>query len=78
MTVNYDSLVTKVSSYDISSSVSLLEKACKFSMEAHKNQKRESGELYFGHPLAVAEILADMKLDSATIITALLHDTVED
>jgi GTP pyrophosphokinase len=78
MTVNYDSLVAKVKSYDPSSSANLLEKACKFSMEAHKNQKRQSGKPYFEHPLAVAEILADMKLDSATIITALLHDTVED
>lgn len=78
MTVNYDSLIAKVRSYDSSSSASLLEKACQFSMEAHKNQKRESGGPYFEHPLAVAGILADMKLDSTTIITALLHDTVED
>ncbi len=79
MLSHYDSLVAKVRSYDKTHpAVSLLEEACKFSIEAHKNQKRQSGEPYFNHPLAVANILADMKLDSATIITAILHDTVED
>lgn len=75
---NYQQLIEKVRSYDTSPTADLLEKACKFSIEAHKDQRRASGEPYFEHPLAVANILADMKLDSSTIITALLHDTVED
>lgn len=78
MVINYSDLITKVKLYDNSDTAGLLEKACKFSIDAHKNQKRDSGEPYFHHPLAVANILADMKLDSASIITALLHDTVED
>lgn len=52
--------------------------ASDFSMKAHGAQTRESGEPYYLHPLEVANILVDMKLDQATIITALLHDTVED
>ncbi|MEM7617361.1 MAG: bifunctional (p)ppGpp synthetase/guanosine-3',5'-bis(diphosphate) 3'-pyrophosphohydrolase [Pseudomonadota bacterium] len=51
---------------------------CNFAEKAHENQKRASGEPYFQHPLKVAEILAQMKLDLASIITGVLHDTVED
>ena len=47
-------------------------------MKAHGNQKRASGAPYFSHPLEVAAILAEMRLDDATIATALLHDTIED
>ena len=47
-------------------------------MKAHGNQKRASGESYFSHPLEVAAILTDLKLDDATIVTALLHDVIED
>ncbi len=57
---------------------SILEKAYTFSEEAHTGQLRRSGEPYIFHPLGVAAILADLKLDVASIITALLHDTVED
>ena len=49
-----------------------------YAMMAHGNQKRASGDLYFGHPLEVAAILTDMKLDEATIAAAVLHDTIED
>ena len=56
----------------------LVSEAYVFSMEAHGAQKRASGELYFTHPLEVARILSKLKLDTATIVTALLHDTVED
>ena len=47
-------------------------------LNAHKNQKRDSGDPYLIHPVAVADILSDLKLDSATIATGLLHDTIED
>ena len=53
-------------------------KAFNFSLEAHQNQKREEGVPYIIHPVAVAKILTDLKLDSATITTGLLHDTIED
>ena len=55
-----------------------LSKAYTFALNAHKNQRRDSGDPYLMHPVAVADILTDLKLDSATIATGLLHDTIED
>ena len=55
-----------------------MEKAFIFAFKAHRNQKRKTGEPYITHPVAVALILADLKVDSATIQAALLHDTIED
>ena len=66
----------KQSGLDIN--VAEVERACKIAIEAHGTQKRESGEAYYHHPLEVAAILVDMHLDTASIITGLLHDTVED
>ena len=71
-------LVERVRAYDQGADESLLNRAYVFSMQAHGSQVRESGDPYFSHPLEVASILADLKLDAATIATALLHDTVED
>ena len=71
-------LVERVRAYDQGADFSLLNRAYAFSLNAHGSQVRESGDPYFSHPLEVAEILAAMKLDAATISTALLHDTVED
>ncbi|MAI76020.1 MAG: bifunctional (p)ppGpp synthetase/guanosine-3',5'-bis(diphosphate) 3'-pyrophosphohydrolase [Pelagibacteraceae bacterium TMED65] len=71
-------LIEKVKSYDPNVEEELLNKAYVFSMRAHGSQKRASGDPYFSHPLEVAGILADHKFDSKTIITALLHDVVED
>jgi GTP diphosphokinase / guanosine-3',5'-bis(diphosphate) 3'-diphosphatase len=71
-------LVERVTKYDPEADEDLLNRAYVYAMKAHGNQKRASGEAYFNHPLEVAAILADMKLDSATIAAALLHDTVED
>jgi GTP pyrophosphokinase len=71
-------LVEKVKSYDPFVEEELLNKAYIFSMRAHGSQKRASGDPYFSHPLEVAGILAEYKFDSKTIITALLHDVVED
>ena len=71
-------LIEKVKSYDPYVQEELLNKAYVYSMKAHGSQKRASGAPYFSHPLEVAGILADYKFDSKTIITALLHDVVED
>jgi guanosine-3',5'-bis(diphosphate) 3'-pyrophosphohydrolase len=71
-------LVKKVKSYDPNADEDALNRAYVYSMKAHGAQTRESGDPYFNHPLEVADMLTDMKLDVASIITALLHDTVED
>ena len=71
-------LVEKVMAYDPEADEDALNRAYIFSMKAHGSQKRASGDPYFSHPLEVANILADLKLDYKTIIAALLHDTVED
>ena len=71
-------LVEKVKSYAPSADIDALNRAYIFAMKAHGAQTRESGDPYFSHPLEVAGILCDMHLDISTIITALLHDTVED
>lgn len=71
-------LLDRVRTYNSTEDLSLIEKAYHFSEQAHTGQVRRSGEPYIFHPLGVAGILADLKLDSASIITGLLHDTVED
>ena len=71
-------LIERVRAYDPSADEAMLKRAYAFSMKAHGSQLRRSGDPYFAHPVEVAGILADMKLDAATIATALLHDTVED
>ena len=71
-------LLEKIQSYDPRAQTALVGGAYDYAQEKHEGQMRSSGEPYFSHPVAVAEILADMHLDSATIATALLHDTVED
>ena len=76
--INSEQLLSKIQSYNKFSSNGPLSKAFNFAIEAHKNQKRVSGVPYVVHPVAVADILAELKLDSATIITGLLHDTIED
>jgi GTP pyrophosphokinase len=73
-----DKLIEKVLSYNPKADVEVIKKAYIFSREAHCSQKRLEGSPYIHHPLAVADILADMKLDTATIAAGLLHDTVED
>jgi GTP diphosphokinase / guanosine-3',5'-bis(diphosphate) 3'-diphosphatase len=71
-------LVERVKAYDPAADEDALNRAYVFSMKAHGSQLRASGDPYFSHPVEVAGILAGMKLDSASIITGLLHDTVED
>ena len=67
-----------ISLQNITYNKKLLEKAYYFSLNRHNNQYRESGEPFASHPYAVANILIELKLDHQSIITALLHDTVED
>jgi RelA/SpoT family (p)ppGpp synthetase len=71
-------LVEKVRSYDPDADEALINRAYVFSMKAHGSQKRASGDPYFSHPIEVAGILTDLKLDDQTIATAILHDTIED
>jgi guanosine-3',5'-bis(diphosphate) 3'-pyrophosphohydrolase len=71
-------LVERVKRYNPSADEALLNRAYVYAMMAHGNQKRASGDLFFGHPLEVAAILTDLKLDEATIAAAVLHDTIED
>ncbi len=71
-------LVENVKAYDIRADEEALNRAYVFAMKAHGNQTRASGDPYFSHPLEVAGILTKYKLDSTSIITALLHDTIED
>ncbi|MFD0987357.1 RelA/SpoT family protein [Methyloligella solikamskensis] len=71
-------LVERVLSYEPHADEALLNRAYVYAMRAHGNQRRASGDPFFSHPLEVAAILADMRLDDATIATALLHDTLED
>jgi GTP pyrophosphokinase/guanosine-3',5'-bis(diphosphate) 3'-pyrophosphohydrolase len=76
--LNSEELINKVKSYNKFLNPDKLNKAYNFAIKAHKNQKRDSGDPYFNHPIAVADILTELKLDSATITTGLLHDTIED
>ena len=78
MKVTASTLYKKISKYDSFVSRDVIQKAFNISKNAHAKQYRSSGEEYFTHPLAVADLLIGMKLDSSTIITALLHDVVED
>ena len=71
-------LIKKVKNYNKFLNPETLSKAYTFALNAHKDQKRDSGDPYLMHPVAVASILTDLKLDSATIATGLLHDTIED
>ena len=71
-------LVDRVRRYNPNANEDLLNRAYVYAMRAHGAQKRASGDPYFTHPLEVAAILTEMKLDDATIVAAVLHDTIED
>ena len=73
-----EELINKVKSYNKFLNPQTLTKAYDFALKAHKTQRRDEGVPYIVHPIAVANILSDLKLDSATIATGLLHDTIED
>ena len=74
----YLELIEKIKTYHPSSDFSMIEKAYKLAVEAHKNQKRKSGEPYIIHPLKVAYILAELELDMESIVAGILHDIIED
>ncbi|MBD1150326.1 bifunctional (p)ppGpp synthetase/guanosine-3',5'-bis(diphosphate) 3'-pyrophosphohydrolase [Pelagibacterales bacterium SAG-MED29] len=76
--INNSELINKIKSYNKFLNSESLNKAYNFALDAHQNQKREEGVPYIIHPVAVASILTELKLDSATITTGLLHDTIED
>ncbi len=71
-------LVERVRKYNPDVDEDLLNRAYVYAMRAHGSQKRASGDPYFSHPLEVAAILTDLKLDDSTIVAAVLHDTIED
>ncbi|WP_336958057.1 bifunctional (p)ppGpp synthetase/guanosine-3',5'-bis(diphosphate) 3'-pyrophosphohydrolase [Sphingobium aquiterrae] len=71
-------LVERVKSYDPDADEAMINRAYVFSVQKHGSQKRASGDPYFSHPIEVAGILTDLYLDDQTIVTALLHDTIED
>ena len=73
-----EELITKVKSYNKFLNPETLTKAYNFALKAHEKQRRDEGSPYIIHPVAVANILTELKLDSATIATGLLHDTIED
>jgi RelA/SpoT family (p)ppGpp synthetase len=76
--LNSNDLINKVKIYNKFLNPERLDKAFNFAVKAHQNQKRASGDPYSVHPIEVANILTELKLDSATITTGLLHDTIED
>ncbi len=76
--LNNNELINQIKSYNRFLNSDTLNKAYNFAVEAHQNQKRDEGVPYIIHPVAVAKILTELKLDSATITTGLLHDTIED
>ena len=71
-------LVERVKEYDPDADEAMLNRAYVYTVQKHGTQKRASGDPYFSHPVEVAGLMTDLKLDQATVMTALLHDTVED
>ena len=76
--ISDEDLIALVRNYNPKTNVERIERAYEFGQQMHEGQFRHSGEPYFSHPVAVAAILTEQRLDDATIITALLHDTIED
>src|SRR4030067_979120 len=75
--IRCEEIIEKVNSYIKTGDEFIIRKAYVFAAKAHRNQQRLSGEPYLSHPLEVASILADLKLDIPTIATGILHDTIE-
>ena len=78
MQLDHKKIVEKYKSYNIVVDEAKIKKAIEFAVKYHGMQQRESGAPYYSHPLEVAEIIAEMRLDTDSIVTAILHDTIED
>ena len=76
--IDVEDLIALVRNYNPRCNADLIRKAYAYGLKMHEGQMRKSGEPYFTHPVAVAAILTEQRLDDATIVTALLHDTIED
>ena len=76
--VLYQELIDTIKTYHPSTDFTMIDKAYKVAYEAHKEQRRKSGEPYIIHPLCVSIILAELELDKETIVAGLLHDVIED
>src|SRR3954466_15558222 len=76
--IRLNDILTRVASYHPDPDLDVIKKAYVYSAKVHQGQLRKSGEPYLVHPLEVAGVLADLKLDEASIVTGLLHDTIED
>ena len=76
--IGISQLIAKLEAYLPAQEIERVEEAYEFAHEAHKGQRRRSGEPYITHPVAVAGLLADLRLDSQTLIAAILHDVMED
>ena len=76
--LSFDTLADKIRAFNPDADTALLRQAYDFSVSAHAGQKRQSGEPYVTHPLEVASLVADMRLDDVAIAAGLLHDVVED
>ncbi len=76
--IRFDNILEKVTSFYTEHEITLLKKAYVFAAQAHKGQVRRSGEPYLSHPLEVASMLADMKMDATTLVAGILHDVLED
>ena len=76
--MDHQEVIDKYKSYGVKLDEEVVRKAINFAVQYHGTQKRASGEPYYYHPLQVAEIIAQMRLDSDSIVTAILHDTIED
>ena len=76
--IDVEDLIALVANYNPRTNAALIRRAYAYGMQMHEGQFRHSGEPYFSHPIAVAAILTEQRLDDATIVTALLHDTIED
>src|SRR6266568_7885468 len=76
--IRLNDILDKVTSYNAAADLDLIRKAYVYCAKVHQGQTRLSGEPYLVHPMEVAGILAELKLDAPTVVTGLLHDTVED
>ncbi len=76
--MNLATLLGKVREYNPAADIATVQRAYEFSADVHRGQKRKSGEPYLVHPLEVAALIADLRLDVPSVVTGLLHDTVED